>query len=223
LFSFFNISEESMMSLKFSATLLMTALTISSSLVLTSEVGFSQPRPTAKSNATTFACVRQGAGYATVARRGSRQTGAMITWNSNAFGPQYTPEKRCKAVGDRLTKAVAASGGRLSSLKITNGVIGSSSVICYINSTRELCNSNNLILTLNQSDSGQEAEIMKQLASFSVNGTGTPLTRAADGRTIVRLGVQIDKALEANSTTGSSPQQLAPTPTPTTPSTNKGI
>jgi hypothetical protein len=206
------------MSLKFSITLLMTALTISSTLVLTSEVGFSQPRPAAKSNPTTFGCVRQGNGYATVARRGSRQTGAMITWNSNAFGPQYTPEKRCKAVGDRLTKAVAASGGRLSSLKITNGVIGSNSVICYINSTRE-CNSNNLILTLNQSDSGQEAEIMKQLASFSVNGTSPPLIRDA-GRTIIRLGLQIDKALEVNSTTGSSPQQLAPT---TTPSTNNGL
>ncbi|MHC5731056.1 MAG: COP23 domain-containing protein, partial [Nostoc sp.] len=79
--------------------------------------GLAQTQPTRKADITTFQCIRQGTGYATVARRGSRQTGAMITWNSTAFGPKFTPQKRCELVSQRLSKAVISSGGKLSTLK----------------------------------------------------------------------------------------------------------
>ncbi len=214
------------------STLLFMSAIASSILVLPSEFGLAQTQPTRKADVTTFHCIRQGNGYATVARRGSRQTGAMITWNSTAFGPKFTPQKRCELVSQRLSKAVTSSGGRLSQLKITNGIIGSNPVVCYINSTREVCNSNNLILTLNQSERGQEEQILNEFKKFSVGATSTPLSREADGRTIVRLGVQIDKAFETdNATEPATPdasvtqsQETVPLSTPSNqPSKNNGI
>ncbi|MBW4448483.1 MAG: COP23 domain-containing protein [Spirirestis rafaelensis WJT71-NPBG6] len=217
---------------KISTKLFMSAIA-SSILVLPSEFALAQTQPTRKADVTTFHCIRQGNGYATVARRGSRQTGAMITWNSTAFGPKFTPQKRCELVSQRLTKAVTSSGGRLSTLKLTHGIIGSNPVVCYINSTRGECNSNNLILTLNQSERGQEEQILNEFKKFSVGATSTALTREIeDGKTIVRLGVQIDKAFETdNATEPATPdasvtqtQEAAPSSTPSNqPSKDNGI
>ncbi|MEH2381783.1 MAG: COP23 domain-containing protein [Nostoc sp.] len=201
---------------KISTKLLMSAI-VSSIFVLPSEFGLAQTQPTRKADVTTFHCIRQGKGFATVARRGSRQTGAMITWNSTAFGPKFTPQKRCELVSQRLSKAVISSGGKLSTLKLTHGIVGSNPVVCYINSTREVCNPNNLILTLNQSERGQEEQVLNEFKKFSVGATSTPLSREADGRTIIRLGVQIDKAFETdNATEPATPDaSVAPTQEPT--------
>lgn len=179
------------------STLLFMSAIASSILVLPSEFGLAQTQPTR----TTFHCIRQGNGYATVARRGSRQTGAMITWNSTAFGPKFTPQKRCQLVSQRLSKAVTSSGGRLSTLKLTHGIINSNPVVCYIKIRAEECNSNNLILTLNQSERGQEEQILNEFKKFSVGATSTSLSRGKNGNTIVNIGVQIHKAFETENAT----------------------
>ncbi|MBW4501611.1 MAG: COP23 domain-containing protein [Scytonema hyalinum WJT4-NPBG1] len=190
------------------AKFFMVALTVSSTLLLTSELGLSQTQGAPKTDATTFQCVRQGSGYATIAQRGNRRTSPIITWNSTAFGPQYTPQKRCEAVSQRLTQAVASSGGRLSKLRITNGTLNSTPVICYITNKEEQCNSKNLLLTLNQSDRGKEEEILKQLMAFSVSGTTAPLTRGTDNRTIIGIGDVVEKALETDGATVSPTSTL---------------
>ncbi|PAX45957.1 COP23 domain-containing protein [Brunnivagina elsteri] len=176
---------------------------IANVLAITSEQGFSQTRNTEK---TTFHCIRNGTGYATVARRGNAQTGAMITWNDTSFGSKFTPKDRCAIVGQRFNKAVGKSGYSLSLLKLTHGVLRSNPVICYIGTTTEKCNDKNLILTLNRSELGQERIIIDQLKNFSVNGTGTPLRRSADNRSIAEFGRQINEAFKSDVTQPATPE-----------------
>ncbi|AKG24565.1 hypothetical protein IJ00_10625 [Calothrix sp. 336/3] len=186
-----------------------TVLTVSCGLLFSNSVGLAQTSNTKSRVMTKFVCVPLGDGYATIAQRGTRKTGPIITWSSQAFGPQYTPKVRCEAVSQRLTKAVAVSGGKLNSLRMTHGVVGASPVICYTRSQSETCNANNLLLTLNQSDRGKEAEILKQLSTFSVAGSGIPVSRSEkDGRTVVRIGLEIEQALTEDNI--SNPVKPAP-------------
>ncbi len=188
----------------FGTRLLAVALAASSVLAM-SQQGFSQT-PTSNTSKTTFHCIRNGSGYATVARRGKDQTGAIITWNDTSFGSKFTPKERCKIVGQRFNKAVSESGYSLGLLKLTHGTIRSNPVICYIGNTTETCNDKNLILTLNPSERGQERQIIDQLKQFSVKGTGTPVRRSADNRTIAGLGKQINEAFKSGNAQKATPE-----------------
>jgi Circadian oscillating protein COP23 len=127
---------------------------------------------------TTFACVKKGSDYATVARRGERTTSPMIAWKDKTWG-KYTPEKRCQIVSQRLTKAVAASG-KLSNLDMTHGTVNSTPVICYITSKTDKCNSENILFSLKPGDVGKEKEIVSKLLNFSTLGSGDILTRGGN-------------------------------------------
>jgi hypothetical protein len=188
----------------FGTRLFAVALATSSVLAMSQQV-FSQ-MPTSKAQNTTFHCIRNGSGYATVARRGNDQTGAIITWNDTSFGSKFTPKERCKIVGKRFNKAVSESGYSLGLLKLTHGILRSNPVICYIGNTRETCNDKNLILTLNPSEKGQERLIIDQLKQFSVKGTGTPVRRSADNRTIAGLGKQINEAFKSGNAQKATPE-----------------
>ncbi|MBW4644052.1 MAG: COP23 domain-containing protein [Goleter apudmare HA4340-LM2] len=182
--------------------LLTTSLiAISTTVMLTSEMGYAQTPPPKSSPTTSFHCIRQGNDFATVARRGNRTTSPIITWSDTSFGPQFTPEDRCKTVSQRLSNAFASRAGRAGTLKITHGTVGTNSVICYIKTTQEKCNFTNLLLTLKRSERGQEKEILNQLLNFSVTGSKPPLTRSNDNRDIIELGTQINKAFEVDDVT----------------------
>ena len=187
------------------ATRLFAVALAASSVLAISQQGFSQT-PTSNAQKTTFHCIRNGNGYATVARRGNAQTGAIITWNDTSFGSKFTPQERCKIVGQRFNKAVSESGYSLSLLKLTHGTLRSNPVICYIGNTTETCNDKNLILTLNQSERGQERTIIDQLKQFSVKGTGTPIRRSADNRTIAGFGKQVSEAFKLGVTQKATPE-----------------
>lgn len=191
-----------------------SVLAFTSVVAMTSEQAFSQTRTTQK---TTFHCIRNGNGYATVARRGNAQTGAMITWNDTSFGSRFTPKDRCAIVGQRFNKALSKSGYSLSLLKLTHGELRNNPVICYIGNTTEKCSDKNLILTLNKSELGQERQIIDQLKNFSVNGTGTPLRRSADNRVIAGFGKQIDDAFKSGATQAATPELDVTVPESTTP------
>lgn len=195
-----------------------SVLAISSVVAMTSEQGFSQTSSTQK---TTFHCIRSGKGFATVARRGDAQTGAMITWNDTSFGSKFTPKDRCAIVGQRFNKALSQSGYSLGLLKLTHGVIRSNPVICYIGRTTETCNEKNLILTLNKSELGTERQIIDQLKNFSINGTGTPLRRSADNRTIAGFGKQVDDAFKSGATQKATPELDVTTTESTSQGTSK--
>jgi hypothetical protein len=202
----------------FGTILFAVAVAVSSVLAM-SEQGFSQTQRTRNTEKTTFHCIRNGSGYATIARRGDAQTGAMITWNDTSFGSKFTPIERCKIVGRRLNGAIAKSGYSLSTLKLTHGILRSNPVICYANSSRKKCDDSNLILTLNQSERGQEQQIIDQLKNFSVDGTGTPVRRSGgvDNRAIAEFGLQIDKAFSSGKAQRATPELDVPDTESTTP------
>jgi hypothetical protein len=184
-----------------------SVLAIASFLTVTSEQVFSQNQP-GNTEKTTFHCIRNGSGFATVARRGNAQTGAMITWNDTSFGSKFTPKDRCAIVARRFNKALSTTGNdSLGYLKLTHGKLNGNPVICYIRTKEEYCNDKNLILTLNKSEFGQERAIIEQLKNFSVNGTGTSLLREVpDHRTIAGFGSQIDNAFKSGATQKATPE-----------------
>ncbi|WP_019498775.1 COP23 domain-containing protein [Pseudanabaena sp. PCC 6802] len=131
---------------------------------------------------TTFHCVQMGdASYATVARRGDRQTPPMILWRSTLgeYG-QYTPQRRCQIVSDKFTRAVALNGGKLGGMSLTYGINNRQRVICHVNHFRESCNSENQLFTLRPSDYGRERQILEQLVNFSAKGSGTPVQQSGE-------------------------------------------
>ncbi|MFB2769528.1 COP23 domain-containing protein [Pelatocladus sp. BLCC-F211] len=198
---------------KFKSTtkLFWLALTVGSGFIFSSVLGLTPSYSAPQKDITTFDCIRQGNYYATVARRGNRTTSPMITWKDTSI-KDWPPQKRCSVVSGKLTKAVSSQGGRLRTLRLTHGTVNSQPVICYITHVQGECNDQNLLLTLKPSERGREAEILQQLMSFSVKGTGEPLSRSVEGRTIVNLGLAAEQMLNQPG------NKIQPSTTPVTPS-----
>ncbi len=140
-------------------------------------------------NVTTFHCIStkvQSTGtsgkeetvYATVARRGTRQTNPMILWRSNLG--KFTPQERCKVVSDRLTEVVAKNDGKLSNLYLTYGRVDNEPVICHVADKNSACNRRNLLFTLRPQDKGNEKKILEQMVNFSVTGTGSAVQQSGE-------------------------------------------
>lgn len=116
--------------------------------------------------ATVFRCIKQDSSWATIAEQGTASS-PLITWNSTEFGSEYTPEKRCNVVSEKLTKAVANNGGRLGYLKLNVGSIKNKQVVCFLNRGEKNCNSENLLFTLNQKNAQSSAEILTKIVNVS--------------------------------------------------------
>lgn len=153
--------------------------------VLNPDPGYSLPK-------TVFECRIKGKDFVTMAKRGSRLVGPMITWMDKSFGV-YTPQKRCEIVSQRLTKAVSNSG-TLSSLRLSNGMVNASPVICFIIKDGDTCNSENLLFTLKANEIGQEKKIIADLLDFSKLGSGKGTQRNTP-QTYETYGAAIDAAL----------------------------
>jgi Circadian oscillating protein COP23 len=185
----------------FTTKVFVSVFTVFSILSLTNELTPSQAQTTSPT-ATTFHCVTLDKDYATIARRGSKQTLPMLIWKSTIFGPQFTPQLRCKIVSDRLTQAVAVNGGKLSNLILKVGPLNRNQVVCYVRSNAESCNAANLIFTLSSSDWGNEDQVLQQLRDFSKKGSGPSSIRAP---IVILLGEAIEKSLTGAVTTPASP------------------
>jgi len=118
---------------------------------------------------TTFQCVEQGGGWATVAKRGDDVSPSpLIRWNTPEFGPEYTPEKRCQIVSTRLTNIVAKNGGRLGALDLTAGKVeNGSTVVCLVNQQSRSCNLGNMLFTLNEKNSNNPNQVLTTITSFA--------------------------------------------------------
>lgn len=178
------------------AKLLGLAFTCSSMVILPAMLA---PAPSYAAPKTKFECTVKVTDnqkdFVTVARRGDRVTEPMITWKDKSFGSTYTPEKRCKIVSQRLTKAVATSG-KLSNLDMTHGLIKSVPVICYITKKDEKCNSENILFSLKPSEKGQEQTIVAGLLNFSKLGSGGGIVRGTPGQPSVTKPVTYGDAIE---------------------------
>jgi hypothetical protein len=167
--------------------------------------------------------MRAGDAYATVARRGDRQTPPMIMWRSTLgeYG-QYTPQRRCQIVSDKFTRAVVLNGGKLGGMSLTYGVNNRQRVICYVNHYRDSCNSENQLFTLRPSDYGRERQILEQLVNFSAKGSGTPVQQSGE-IFYADLGDSIERFFSTNDTqtpTSTPSTRSLPTPKPLVPFKN---
>ena len=123
----------------------------------------------ASNTATVFRCIRQGNEWVTVAQKGTRRTGPMITWRT-ATG-EFSQQDRCDQVSRRLTRAVAQNGGDLSRLLLTSGRVNGQAVICFVN-TAERCNDNNVLFTLvNARNARSPGDVLARLVRFGSGRT----------------------------------------------------
>ncbi|AFZ08479.1 hypothetical protein Osc7112_4154 [Oscillatoria nigro-viridis PCC 7112] len=185
--------------MKLTAPLLASALVFAGTVALASQV---QAAPTSNWNSTrtTFQCVTSGRNFVTIARRGNVTTDPMILWKSTEFGREYTPWQRCQIVSNRLTKAVAQNGGRLSNLQLTTGIVNNLPVVCYVNG-RGRCNSQNLLFTLDKRNAKNPGDALTRLINFAQDGGG-PVTTFRTGTQssapqFVPFGDMVDRAFNS--------------------------
>lgn len=180
--------------MKLTASLLVSTLVFSSSIALASPAE-------ARSATTTFQCVTSGRNFVTIARRGSVTTDPIILWKSTEFGREYTPWQRCQIVSERLTRAVAENGGRLTNLQLTTGVINNLPVVCYV-SGRGRCNSQNILFTLDKRNAKNPSVVLTRLINFAQDGGGpAAVLRAGSGnqptQQFVPFGNMVDRAFNS--------------------------
>jgi hypothetical protein len=146
----------------------------------------------------------------------------LITWNSNAFSAGgFTPEQRCLEVSDKLTRAVAQNGGKLTSLLLTTGNRGGSNVICYVNNAGSGCNANNHLMNIAPGVYRNPGDALADLLKSASNPfvTGAPLRNTAN-RTYVDFGAAVQEVVdevESSGNSGSFPEPISPQE-PVTPS-----
>jgi hypothetical protein len=179
--------------------------------------------PQANANQTQAQCVPLSQGeFETVMRQGSHSA-TLIRWThrgSAYFGGQYTPERRCRAVTQRLNQAMAQNGGRLSNLLLTNGMVNNETVICALGPMETACTSGNVLFTLKPENAYRAGQILGQLLQISRYGGAAGFITETEGQTYVNLGDWADQALvdsgeaAADSPAPDSPAAESPAPEP---------
>jgi len=168
------------MAAKFTGSILLASLIFSGTAALTGlaliPFAVAPGRVLAVEVSTTFRCVRDGDGFATIAQRGDRTTPPIITWNSTLG--QYTPQERCNIVSQKLTAAVAQNAGKLKNLQLLTGAINNRAVICVVNNVQPLCNLSNVLFTLRPENARNSDEVLARLHNFSVKGSGAPVAES---------------------------------------------
>lgn len=189
------------MKFRFSIAGLVATLAFSGVVAFQTEAQANPPSRNNRSNQTTvFQCIRYGKAFATIAQRGDRRSAPMVVWESYVFGPEYTPEQRCKNVSQRLTSAVAQNGGKLRNLLLTTGLINGQTVICYINTGEARCNRNNTLFTLKPENARDPGAALAGLLRFGQSGSGTALHESAGGEdedVAVDMEAAVEEALAA--------------------------
>ena len=131
----------------------------------------------AQPQSTSFRCIQNGNGFATIAQRGDRTTPPIITWNAT-LGRHYNPQARCNVVSQRLTQAVARNGGKLKNLQLKAGPVKNQVVICVLSKTQSVCNSSNMLFTLRSENARRSDQIVARLNNFSIKGSGAPVAES---------------------------------------------
>jgi Circadian oscillating protein COP23 len=173
-----------------SLTLAAISALVPGALMVGAATGSAAAQPTGPL-VTEFRCVPSAKNFATIAARGSRVTPPMILWTRDQGG--LTAHERCKSVTGNLNRAVQNSGGRLTRLSLTTGVVNSNQVICSVRNAQQTCNPNNIILTLRPDDSPQE--ILQQIKDFSIKANTPPITRGIQNNDVYDFGLAIDSVL----------------------------
>lgn len=189
------------------SSLSIASLAVSSTVAITSSPSLADP--------LTFACIKDGAGFATVAKKGSATTPPLISWQSQAF-PGYSPETRCNDVNKKLQDLAAKNGGKLTGIKFKTGSLKGSSVICSVTKESDPCTSNNHVMNIDLKPYNGSAEAaLKALLGKITNPTATGNALQNSSRSYVAnvgdaIQAQID-ALPAGGASGGSAPAEKPT------------
>jgi Circadian oscillating protein COP23 len=123
----------------------------------------------------------------TIVQKGDRQA-VMLTWSYDGFGKEYTPEKRCQIVSERLQKAANANGGTFKGLQLASGTLNSQSVVCALKSNRSKCSSQNLLFTLKPENARNPEAIIKKIFDFAEDGNSS-INESASRQSTVDLNL----------------------------------
>ena len=159
------------MKLKLAVKTLLATFALSAALPLAAvaeSTSASMKQYSSGSNTTQFRCVTTSEGHpATVATRGSRQSNPLFIWQTNYFGGNYPPERRCQIVSNRFNEAVRFNDGSLQGLLITNGYVNRQAVLCVVRFYGDECTDQNMLITLKPENANIAASIVRQIESFA--------------------------------------------------------
>jgi hypothetical protein len=128
--------------------------------------------PDANSVATASTVKVQCEGLSTVVRKGERQA-SLIDWKTSHFGSEYTPDKRCQIVSERLQSATETNGGTLKGLQLSSGNLKGQAVICILQNGENNCNQKNLLFTLKPENAKRSRVIINKILTFAKDGSTT--------------------------------------------------
>ncbi|WP_373541268.1 COP23 domain-containing protein [Chamaesiphon sp.] len=126
-------------------------------------------------------------GLKTVVQKGDRQA-VMVTWNYDGFGREFTPEKRCQMVSERLQQAANSNGGTFKDLQLASGTVNSQAVICALQSNSNKCDRQNLLFTLKPENARNPDAIIQKIFSFAQDGSSS-LDESASSKPRVDLNL----------------------------------
>ena len=128
---------------------------------------------------TSFSCLSQDTGYATVAKRGSATIPQpMITWSRNFDGRDA--QSRCQDATGKLNSVVSSNGGSLTNLVFTIGAADNGIGVCLIDATQATgCTASNSLFTLTGENASNPGEALRRLLTYSVTGSGSPVQETA--------------------------------------------
>ncbi|MCL1467613.1 COP23 domain-containing protein [Argonema galeatum] len=135
---------------------------------------FSVVAPKAQAQAVSFECEQSGSDPITWAiRDGNRAPAPLIIWRSTLG--DWAPPERCEAVTNQLNSRVTANGGTMRGLAFNAGVVNRQTVVCFTSRSRPVCNSSNMLFTLNARNAQNVGSVLNKLGSviYSI-GQGKP-------------------------------------------------
>ena len=147
---------------------------------------------------TAFICGSVGKYPATLVQVNGRTLQSPLIIFQTA-SENLTPQERCNDVSQRMNRAVAQNGGKLSTLLLTTGKVNSQAVICFVN-TAETCNPSNVILTLLRRENAKDpGKVLSRIVRFGRAGGGTNVLESGGfeggGEEIIPQSVSLEEAV----------------------------
>ena len=119
----------------------------------------------------------------------------MVSWNYDGFGREFTPEKRCQMVSERLQQAANSNGGTFKDLQLASGTVNSQAVICALQSNSNKCDRQNILFTLKPENARNPDAVIQKIFSFARDGSSSLNESASSNPSVdLNLGTWEQKA-----------------------------